>query len=131
MSADVLRRAASKLRELAGTATPGPWIYAFRALCVDTGRCGGGACDTGYGHEPDCSLDRIAETSDPDAAYISAMSPSVGLAVADWLDGVAHYLEARADDDWLDLEGDPIAPEDTHAIGSALAVARAVLGEPS
>jgi hypothetical protein len=53
------------------------------------------------------------------------------LAVADWLDGVALFVEARDDEEMFDLDGDPIAPEDTHAIGSALKVARAYLGESS
>jgi hypothetical protein len=48
--------------------------------------------------------------------------------VADWLDGCALFEEARDEEEWLDLDGDPIAPEDTHAIGSALKVARAYLG---
>jgi hypothetical protein len=53
------------------------------------------------------------------------------LAVADWLDGAANYAEAREGEQWIDLDGDPIAAEDTHAIGSALAVARAYLRSPS
>lgn len=63
------------------------------------------------------------------SAYHLTATKDFALAVADWLDGVALFLEAKDDEECFDLDGDPIAPEDTHAIGSALTVARALLGE--
>lgn len=70
-------------------------------------------------------------TATPYADHIASWPPVVALAVADWLDGVALFVEAKDDEEYFDLDGDPIAPEDTHAIGSALAVTDAYLGGPS
>ena len=57
-----------------------------------------------------------------DAAYIAAMHPAVGLAVADWLDSMASRAESK-----LALGGNEAAvwSHERHA----LAVARAVNGE--
>ena len=63
--------------------------------------------------------------------YHVVVSTPAALALADWLDGVAILLEGREDEEWFDLDGDPISPEDTHAIGSALATAAAYLGTES
>jgi hypothetical protein len=108
--ADELRTAATKLRELATAATPGPW-----------------ATDTSipYGHRVGSSnagADWVARTgehgqtgSESDASYIAAMGPNVGTALADWLDswtGIDLY------------EAGPL-PEDAR---HALAVARAING---
>jgi hypothetical protein len=63
--------------------------------------------------------------------HLSGWTQETALAVAEWLDGVALFVEAKDDEEYFDLDGDPIAPEDTHAIGSALDVARAYLGGAS
>ncbi len=65
------------------------------------------------------------------AEHIASWHPAVAVLAADWLDGVALLVEAKDDEEYFDLDGDPIAPEDTHAIGSALNVARAYLGSES
>jgi hypothetical protein len=115
MSADELRRAAALIRERAEVclAYTDEWYSAEELsdflLRVD--------------------VPNTAQGSDAD--HIASWHPAVTLAVADWLDGVALHLEARIDEEWLDLDGDPISPEDTHAIGSALAVARAYLAGES
>lgn len=116
MSAEVLRRAADLMRERAGRSIPSPWHVDRR----EDGRAW--LCDR---RERTISMHGYPST----AEHIASWHPAVALAVADWLDGVALHLEARADEQWIDLDGDLIAPEDTHAIGSALAVARAYLGE--
>jgi hypothetical protein len=84
MSADVLRQAATILRERAEGATPGPWF-------LDA------AGATGVYTEA-----RVSETSqdvalpvihpgglDGTDRYIATMHPGVGLALADWLDAEA------------------------------------------
>ena len=112
-----LRAAAEKLRDLAAAVgdpdRPGrPW---HTDQCGDKSR-GECPCIVAQGHTSttsgvSTSLNYIADTEHPDlAAYIAAMDPSVGLALADWLDSAA---------------------EDAEQIGAdhhALAVARRILG---
>ncbi|MER5750660.1 hypothetical protein [Streptomyces sp. NPDC002088] len=82
------------------------------------------------------SSQRMAHMHTQHADYAAAMDPTVGLALADWLDSAAHHYECgirAADDVFHDdpaghdafLTTGPGAPS-THA----LAVARAVLGTP-
>ncbi|MCX5336921.1 hypothetical protein [Streptomyces sp. NBC_00140] len=108
--ADEIRAAAEQLRKLAEAATDGPWIsetspvYGFR---VGTVNMRAWVAFTGdYADEPD--------ESGPDAAYIAAIHPGVGLALADW----------------LDYEADLMGPgsERRGRTTRALAVARAILG---
>jgi hypothetical protein len=100
MSADLLRQAATVLRERADAATPGPWTALPGAGNVwrfpDEGSP---SLIARGGHEG---------PSPADAAYIATMHPGVGHALADWLDNEASIM------------GDHLA---------ALVVARAVLGE--
>jgi hypothetical protein len=111
-AAELLQAAADKLRALATATTPGPWIadasipYGHRVGSVNdadwitwTGEYG----ETG---------------SDSDAAYIAAMHPLVGLAVADWLE-----REARQERYTLAEFGHRSASNE------AKAAARVVLGE--
>lgn len=84
-----LRAAVEKLRKLATQATAGPWIhevspvYGFR---VGTASASDWVAFTGdYADEPD--------ESGPDAAFIAAMHPGVGLALVGWLAGEAEELE--------------------------------------
>lgn len=118
MSAERLREAATKLRRLAESATPGPWVVDVRGVleASDDVRTILGHIANGGGE------------GKANAALIAAMHPAVGLAVADWLDGAGIALGAREDDEWFDLDDAPISPEDTFAIGSALDVADAILG---
>jgi len=71
VTADLLLAAASRLRELANAATPGPWIAS--AGQVDGA---GTVFSDGYALPNDLT-------------FIAAMSPPVALALADWLDDVA------------------------------------------
>ena len=99
--AERLRAAATRLREVAGAATPGPWF-------LDKGG------DTGVytAPRPSPSSEDIAWSHSPDVeAYIVAMHPPVALALADWLDDTANEVESHA----------TYSP-------NALAVADAVLG---
>lgn len=123
MSAAVLREAAALMRSRAEAVTSG-------AQWTD-----GNYWITDYDpSDPSgqTAMQRLIGGMDaPDHEHYSSWHPAVALAVADWLDGVALYVEAKDDEEYFDLDGDPIAPEDTHAIGSALKVARAYLGSAS
>ena len=112
MSAEILRRAASLMRERAEAATPGPWVasidnpHFFRQPSVQ-------APDQGHDEEwvAECKDARYHGASD--AEHIASWHPAVALAVADW-------LEQHADDhSSYDCNWEPCA---------ALAVARAYLG---
>ena len=104
MSADRLREAAALLRERAGAAPGGPWVYSETGNIVDgptgvevrsheTGRpVMTGAYDSHDGYA---------------AAYIAMMQPPVAMALADWLD---HAAEAS---DYGEVcPGDPLAVTD-------------------
>lgn len=90
MTADLLRRAATKIRDTASTADPGPWAS-------------DGLDPNGnyYVHDvPDASpagysgVNVIAENAHEDNAnHIALWSPNVALVIADWLDGSASDLE--------------------------------------
>ena len=96
-----LRAAASKLRELAQRATPGPWRLGsdrWAALVADRKHPdrmvgGGWEWDDAYGG---CL---VAESlMRPDREYIAAMNPLVGVALADLLDSLADDAEQSIDD---------------------------------
>lgn len=85
-----LRSAATRLREVAGAATPGPW-EAIPDGPGDWPVEGGGnyLC-----HSPD---DGVRGGHDEgDATYIAMMHPPVALALADWLDDTANEVESHA-----------------------------------
>ena len=95
------RAAASKLRELAQRATPGPWRLGsdrYAALVADRKHPdrmvgGGWEWDDAYGG---CL---VAESlMRPDREYFAAMNPLVGLALADLLDSLADDAEQSIDD---------------------------------
>lgn len=106
---DTLRRAATRLREMAEAATPGPWT-AMGDLFWPNGGVAEGDPVCGTNHNPDATL-------------IATMDPGVGLALADWLDSAVWWLEhhdrARA---WSSAVIE-------HKLKHQLAVARRVLGE--
>ena len=101
--ADELRAAATKLRELATAASSAPWT-------VNT-----------WGNVETAGLEEVAEVwplqASPgvNAAYIAAMGPNVGAALADWLDSWTG----------IDLYEAGSLPEDAR---HALAVARQING---
>ncbi len=102
MSADLLRRAAAKLREHASTPmlTPGPWV------CLDRGDRIVHLDGDDYEYVVDEPVSNSAN-----AELIALMDPIVVLAVAEWLDATAA--------------SGPIVCNRAHAV----AVARAVLRE--
>ena len=134
--AERLRAAATRLREVAGDATPGPWVAGVR--CV-------------WGLHSDDEIVVDGDDGDggvlreADADYIAMMHPPVALALADWLDseaavqgsmepmanlisltiekagGPAGYVRIGTDED-----GNPQMQADSSP--AALAVADAVLG---
>lgn len=79
MSAELLRKAATILRERAEAATVAPW-EAFADGLVWADRLG----------DP-VSGSTLTEDSD----YIATMHPGVGLALADWLDVEAYHIESH------------------------------------
>lgn len=119
-----LRIAASKLRELAQRATPGPWrLGRWAALVADRkhpDRMVGGGWDDAYGG---CL---VAESMvRPDRAYVAAMHPLVGIALADLLDEVAGHAESNDEHDGFPPES--VITGYTHA----LTIARLINGGAS
>jgi hypothetical protein len=113
MSADLLRRAAAKLREHTKAALPGPWE----------------AIESSPEEAPGVWLARHADVGvdvdrDGDARYIALMHPPVALALADWLDETANHITEFAAVAGLVRAGDL-----TEVDNAALAVARAILRE--
>src|SRR5574337_1427575 len=83
MSAELLRQAATILRERAKAATPGPWEASLLDGLVWANRLG----------------DPVSGSTLPeDAAYIATVDPDFGKAVADWLDLAARHAQLREDD---------------------------------
>jgi hypothetical protein len=129
VSADVLRRAAERLREVAGKATPGPWRDStvdgnrYGALVADQPHpdrpnpaSGGWGWDEGYGG---CLIGESLMRAD--RAYIATVHPGVALALADWLDLEIEVRASMARNGLSSLALDAEHP--------ATIVARAILGE--
>ncbi|WP_327436123.1 hypothetical protein OG279_26150 [Streptomyces sp. NBC_01201] len=127
--AAVLRAAAALLREAASHATPGPW----RTHDTHLGGTGGHTATVLTDRENLTDTELIAwlptMSNTPwdearnawrNAGWMALMDPSVGLALADWLESTALTVDAVAEK----LQPDPAA----HWIAPALAVARRVLG---
>jgi len=107
MSADLLRRAATRLRESALAAQPGPWFADSWEIYSQT--VGGPwVAETLHTEEEQQSI--------ANADYIVAVHPPVALALADWLDRYADRF--------------PVKPYGRLMDDAALEVARAVLREP-
>jgi hypothetical protein len=102
LSAELLRRAAAKMRADAAAATPSPWATKSGATCdVVRGNAGRNYVASTYGG--------LLGYEEANARHIASWHPVVALAVADWLDA-----------------------EDAHQFGpteQAINVARAYLGE--
>jgi hypothetical protein len=127
--ADELREAARRMRDTALAATPsadplpGGWAgFGTDADTLGRSMLFGGPAENGYRtgtvFSTDGRCDECVGPSDADVQHIASWHPAVALAVADWLDGVAHGLATGDPDDLLGL-GEPTA---------AFAVARAYLG---
>lgn len=114
MSAELLREAASLMRERAEAASPGPW-----RVTAEGSEGSRIAPDCGDKRERSRFLGilngRVQPEDGYNAAHIASWHPAVALAVAEWLDQCA----------------DACAFEPTGSPGptSALTVARAYLGE--
>ena len=138
--AEDLRAAAAKLRELATAATPGPW----RQHDTHLGQYGYTATVlSGEGNDtdlrawlPSMSQEPWDEARNvwPDAAYIAAMHPGVGLALAELLEHHALHVDAvhkAAANVWHEGEAERAEWVEKQISTPALAVARAITGGSS
>ena len=114
-----LRIAASKLRELAEGATPGPWGWE-PAIPSQLGA----QHDAGL-TSPSCRLTSGDDIWIRDAVYIAAVDPLVGIALADLLDEVAGHAESNDEHDGFPPES--VITGYTHA----LTIARLINGGAS
>ena len=129
MSADLLRRAAAKLREHAEAAPEGPWVS------LDNG-------DRLIALRPDSTFDKgfrylvdepIADSST--AEYFALMHPPVALALAAWLEQEArHAADAVAawsrDTSYIDAHLGGVEAHTEAMYALPFQVARAILREP-
>jgi hypothetical protein len=109
--AEELRAAATKLRETAEKATPGPWGAPEHDSSVVAWRVGPGGFDDDFDYVIDQTLDRAE-----DADWIALAHPGLAEPLAEWLEMEAHMAERRG----LSAEGNTF---------HALKVARAINGE--
>jgi hypothetical protein len=120
MSADLLRQAATLLRERADAAPPGPWHAEwFGQEYVVLDPTGDSVIESTYVVSDNGIAGYRREDCGHVEDYIATMHPGVGHALADWLD-----VNAR---EWGDDETDWTDP----LLAAPVAVARAVLGETS
>jgi hypothetical protein len=118
VSAELLRRAATVLRERAKSATGGPWTSAINdpEMCAVDAPSGRALVDVLLGDTDDRDAHPQA---DADAEYIALMHPPVALFLADLFDEVADSVEQ---------EGGIV--QDSTTAGT-IDVARAILREPT
>lgn len=103
----VLREAASTLRKLTESTSPGPWVFACELIV--SGAAGR------------VSVDVLRE---PDGRWIAAMSPALAEPLAAWLEDSAARVDL-ADDGTRTPE--EVAELVKYRFGHALAVARVIL----
>jgi hypothetical protein len=116
-AADQIRRAAARLRELAEGARAGDWFTEPSDLTPDATLVLA-KWQHGQRRVATCS-GSLPEGNAANAAYIAALGPDVGLALADLLDLQADMGDAAEND-----------PTTCHSFCTpALAVARKILGE--
>jgi hypothetical protein len=138
-AADTLRRAAEVLRERAEAATPGPWEpYVLGSEGYDVR-----GPQTSIPGRRIARSTRVArcgyeewEVDKANAAYIATVDPTVGLALADWLDSEAINYAANKkiwgrsslepENRWAE-RGLTVEANLEHHHAHALAVARAIL----
>lgn len=139
---DLLRRAAARVREVAGAATPGSWrADLLNDVVADHDDASWDVADLGV----ICPWPSATESAN--AAHIALWDPFVALAVAEWLEAEAGALQAmgvfqatvatiehevnvrgaaltisKGDTGEISLRADTSTP--------ALALARLILGEP-
>jgi hypothetical protein len=115
MSAELLRRAAAKIRTDVAAASPGKWepFVEHGRDYTDQGWSWIGVKNPDHEVAATYPIGSEHERHEADAALIAAMGPPVALAVADWLDAYAGQCG------FLRVEPNPYA----------LTVARAYLGE--
>ena len=122
----LLREAASRMRELAQAATPGPWIG--HRIGLMGGRIGVVVAQPPP-HGAFVMVDRDNETRTEDAAHVAAWHPAVALAVANWLDVIAQRVNSIASSlPSNDPDRDEIAARNILGYAEALNVARVFLG---
>lgn len=86
MSALRLRDAATKLREVAEAATPGPWEAVVGMYDSECGQYEGAQIPTVTEDVSDYYIGTVPPLEVDDARFIATMHPPVALALADWLD---------------------------------------------
>ncbi|MFE3197180.1 hypothetical protein [Embleya sp. NPDC059237] len=114
--ADTIRRAAEHLRALAAAASAPPW--AVRPRWADDPTGSADVTDGSGGtlvHGRSGTRGRAPFLRGPDARYVAAMGPAVGLALATWLDECATQAATGS----VDEPG---------AVAAALTIARTILG---
>ncbi|GAA0738551.1 hypothetical protein Drose_04445 [Dactylosporangium roseum] len=126
MSADLLRRAAAKLREHARAASfsDDGWAVDLADSEVTTADGGMMIADTG----------ELTEGR-PDASYIALMHPPVALALADWLDAQAQDIANavfawQREEEFINKTFGGIGAYTERMFAASIAVARSILREP-
>lgn len=122
-AAGELRAAATRIRDLAAAidapSLPDQSWHTEACASEERGDCPCIVAQGRYPAEPSGALQPVFYVADAEtpelAAYIAAMGPTVGLALADWLDAEAARLTATVHPGWQDT----VSPH-------ALAVARAL-----
>jgi hypothetical protein len=125
-TADEIQAAAETLRKLAAALPANDWGNRpwHAEECSDTDDMSPCPCIVAQGEYRDFDqpqiplIQYVADAENPEfAAYIAAMHPAVGLALAGWLATTAASLKVSTHPDWQDC-----------VAADALAVARAILG---
>lgn len=94
MSADLLRRAAAKIRETAQAATPGPWIYNPNEYADQIKFPGRSSSRENLHPETVVYAGHDGGVSgDANAHHIALWDPDVARLVADWLEAEAHLMD--------------------------------------
>ena len=127
--AEVLAAAADKLDALVAEATEGPWTAHYGSdLHTDAaawiGAPGRATTDGVFVATTANAVEGLG-----DAAYIAAMNPLIGKALADYLRGAAHRLSSRPLD-FQEVAADRGVLFDAY-YGHALGLARLILGDES
>lgn len=129
MSADLLRKAAAKLRDAAEHATDGPWYVVGPPWNDQTPYVVAGHPDPDVGiflADPEHPTMSRRGTEGADAAWIALASPALAEPLAGWLEEEALQWDLPPCDD---PTGVCNRCEWRPAVNDALAVARAILGE--
>jgi len=89
MTADLLRRAAAKLREHAEAATPGPWVT---ERLGDTWIVLKSQAQFDYPHQAEVADVHTPDERWPDYDYMACVHPPVALALADVFESLAGRM---------------------------------------